>query len=58
MCQDYYVYVHYKKSNGEPFYVGKGIKNRDATSAGRNQFWHNVVNKYDYIVERLSLIHI
>ena len=54
MCQDYYVYVHYKKSNGEPFYVGKGIKNRDTASVGRNQFWHNVVNKHDYVVERVA----
>ena len=54
MCQDYYVYIHYKKSNGEPFYVGKGIKNRDTTSVGRNDFWHMVVNKHDYVVERVA----
>ena len=54
MCQDYYVYIHYKKSNGEPFYVGKGIKNRDTTLVGRNDFWHHVVNKHDYVVERVA----
>ena len=54
MTQDYYVYIHFKKSNGEPFYVGKGIKNRDTATKGRNTFWHSVVNKHDYIVSRVA----
>ena len=40
----YYVYIHYTAS-GKPFYVGKGKGNRYKTKSGRNQHWHNIVNK-------------
>jgi hypothetical protein len=47
----FYVYLHYRLDNNEPFYVGKGSGYRSHSRVGRNQYWHNVVNKYGYRVE-------
>jgi hypothetical protein len=44
----YYVYLHIKKSNGIPFYVGKGKKERYYSPAHRNRFWNNTVNKHGF----------
>lgn len=40
----FYVYVHSRYKNGEPFYVGKGCGRR-IVAGKRNRHWHNVVNK-------------
>lgn len=47
----FYVYVHRKNSDGQIFYVGKGMGNRALSRHGRNNYWHNVVNKHGYTVE-------
>ena len=44
----YYVYLHVKSTNGEPFYVGKGINDRIFSKNGRNTVWNRIVNKYGY----------
>lgn len=46
MNNKYYVYVHYTKDTGLPFYVGKGCGSRAWTSSHRNPYWHNTANKY------------
>jgi len=46
--KDYYVYLHIRKDNGTPFYVGKGRGNRLIEKKSRSEFWNNVVNKYGY----------
>lgn len=47
------VYKH-TKPNGELFYIGIGVyKKRAYSKYGRNQHWHNTVNKYGYNVEVL-----
>lgn len=46
----YYVYLHIKSTDGIPFYVGKGLKERAYSPAHRNKFWHNTVNKYGFDV--------
>lgn len=46
----FYIYLHIKSTNGEPFYVGKGMGNRKIEKRGRTKYWHNVVNKYGYEV--------
>lgn len=48
---DYYVYVHYKKSCGTPFYVGKGKGARCTSKHGRNPFWKKVVEKHGVVVK-------
>lgn len=43
-----YVYIHIKKSNGHPFYVGKGQDRRgwaNTPSSDRNPKWINFANK-------------
>lgn len=44
----FYIYLHIKQTNGEPFYVGKGKGQRAHTKQYRNTFWHNIVNKHGY----------
>lgn len=57
-----YVYVHRRKDNNEPFYVGVGglisFDNYQRANANnwkglkkRSKFWHNYVNKYGFTVE-------
>lgn len=56
-CQimnNYYVYVHKKRTDGKIFYVGKGIGNRCFVKFGRNKHWHNTVNKHGYLIEILK----
>jgi hypothetical protein len=51
---NYYVYVHRKKSNGAVFYVGKGKGGRAwATSktVNRSKLWRNTSDKYGFTVE-------
>lgn len=45
------VYLHRKKTDGEIFYVGYGIKSRPFTKGKRNRHWWAVVNKHGYEVE-------
>lgn len=47
---NFYVYLHIRKDNGEPFYIGMGSPkwNRVNSKKNRNQWWHNITKKYDY----------
>lgn len=47
----FYVYVHYKADTKEPFYVGKGTKDRATTTYRRSSFWNNIVNKHGFYHE-------
>lgn len=51
MDNKFYVYVHRKKTDGKPFYVGKGTGNRAYISYRRNSYWKNVVAKHGFYVE-------
>lgn len=56
------VYAHYNSGSGEIFYIGLGEKEKRAYShKDRNQWWHNIVNKYgmevEIIGEELSYEH-
>lgn len=46
----YYVYLHKKASDGTPFYVGKGCRNRAYSKSKRSDWWRNTVNKHGYEV--------
>jgi hypothetical protein len=48
------LYVHRRKDNNEVFYVGIGNEKRPYRKQSRNQFWHNVVDKYGYYVQILK----
>jgi len=41
-----YLYIHYTDDWTKPFYVGKGVKGRATSTAGRNTYWHNIVKKH------------
>jgi hypothetical protein len=47
---NFYVYLHIRKDNGLPFYVGKGSTKWDRVKSkkNRNNWWMNIVNNYDY----------
>lgn len=45
-----YVYVHKRKTNGEIFYVGKGVQER-WRKLDRNYRWKNIANKYGVVCE-------
>jgi len=46
------VYKHIRKDTNEIFYIGLGKnKYRINSKSGRNQYWHNIVNKVGYITE-------
>jgi hypothetical protein len=46
------VYLHKIKDTNEVFYVGIGANEKRAyLNIGRNTHWHNIVNKYGYIIE-------
>lgn len=47
----YYVYVHRKLSNGEIFYIGKGINSRCVDIYGRSKYWEYVATKHGVVVE-------
>jgi alkylated DNA nucleotide flippase Atl1 len=51
MDKIFYTYIHVRPDTNEPFYVGKGKGRRYKTKTGRNQYWHNVVNKNNGIFE-------
>lgn len=50
----HYTYAHIRKDTGKIFYIGKGTKYRCNESRSRNQYWHNIVNKYGFYVEILA----
>ena len=43
---NFYVYVHFRKDNLQPFYVGKGKGRRVNITHNRNKHWQNVVAKH------------
>ena len=54
MSEEFYVYEHLRNDTNEVFYVGKGKagSGRIKTRNGRNQYWHNVVNKVGFTVHK------
>lgn len=47
--REYYVYIHLKKSDFAPFYVGKGKGKRHLVPYSRNQHWTRTVAKHGFI---------
>lgn len=50
---DFYVYAHYRATDGQVFYIGKGRKRRAWDKTRRNKFWHSVVSKHGIRIEIL-----
>lgn len=42
----FYTYVHFRKDDGRPFYVGKGFGNRYLRKTDRTFYWKNVEKKH------------
>jgi hypothetical protein len=43
------VYIHFRKSDGKPFYIGKGQGRRYNVDYGRSRFWNNIVHKHGFV---------
>lgn len=50
----FYTYIHLRKDNNAPFYVGKGKGKRFCSIHNRNRWWKNVVKKHDFHAEILA----
>ena len=53
MENNYYVYEWIRLDTNEPFYIGKGHGDRWKTLRDRNQWFKNIVNKHDVVVNIL-----
>lgn len=51
MSNEFYVYIHRKKSNNDVFYVGKGKGKRAYDTSSRSEYWKRVYLKHGRIVE-------
>jgi hypothetical protein len=47
----YYIYRHIRLDTNQPFYIGKGHKDRAYSTRNRNPHWHNIVKLHGYEVE-------
>lgn len=50
----FYVYAHFRESDGQIFYVGKGCGNRLGARARRSKEWQNVVCEHGYKARKIS----
>jgi len=53
--EKFYIYAHFKLTNNELFYIGKGIGNRAENKKDRNIYWKRIVNKYDYYIKKIKI---
>ena len=47
----FYVYVHCRADDGEPFYAGKGSGKRAWAKTGRSDWWKRIVAKHGLVVK-------
>lgn len=48
---DFYVYIYWRLDINEPFYIGKGHRNRWKILCDRNKHFTNIINKYTVVAE-------
>jgi hypothetical protein len=46
----HYTYIHYRKDNNLPFYIGKGSGGRAGRVSDRNKHWHNINQNIGFYV--------
>ena len=51
MSDDFYVYLHRRKTDGRVFYVGKGRGKRAFAKCNRNKHWQNTAAKHGFDVQ-------
>jgi hypothetical protein len=50
----FFTYAHFRSDDLKLFYIGKGKRDRIASRANRNQYWHNTVAKHGLKIERMA----
>gem|GEM_PF-3892038 len=51
----FYVYAHYRKSDGQLFYIGKGCASRYSSIYGRSRFWSHIVKKHGFRPRKIKV---
>lgn len=57
MTRPYYVYAHFRKTDGRVFYIGKGAGTRAYANSSRNAHWHNINNKHGRTIKIVRRFH-
>ena len=52
---EFYTYMHYRRSDKKPFYVGKGQGDRYKNTSHRNKYWKAVAEKHGVYCVVLAL---
>lgn len=54
----YYVYIHYRRDDDTPFYIGKGCGRRAFRLVGRSTYWNRIVAKHGIAIRIINFFKV